>query len=68
VVRELSDERGVLGGRARTQAMIEVRDVQDEAELLPQLREDETERGRVGAARDREQNRTGAKEFVGARV
>jgi hypothetical protein len=41
VVRELRDERCVGGRGARTCAMIEVRDVEDESELVAQLREQE---------------------------
>src|SRR6266550_2946049 len=67
VVGELRDERGVGSRRARTRAVIEVRDVKDESELFAQLREDETERGRIGAAGNGEHDRTGAQEFVGAR-
>ncbi len=67
VVGELRDERGVGSRRARTRAVIEVRDVKDKSELFAQLREDETERGRIGAAGNGEHDRTGAQEFVGAR-
>ena len=68
VVRELRDERGVRGCCARARAMIEVRDVEHEPELLAQLREDETERGRIGSAGDGEHERTGTQDRVGARV
>jgi hypothetical protein len=42
--------------------------VEDEREFLPELREKERERGRVGAAGDGEHEWTGAQERVGARV
>ena len=68
MVGELRDERRVRSGRARTRAVIEVRDVKHEADVVAQLREEERERGRVGAAGDREDERTGTEDLVGARV
>jgi hypothetical protein len=67
VVGELADERGIGCRGARARAMIEVRDVEDQTELLSQLREDQAERGRIGAAGDGEHERTWAKEVVCAR-
>jgi hypothetical protein len=48
--------------------MIEVRDVEHETELFSQLREQERERGGIGATGDREHQRTGTKDGMGARV
>ena len=68
VVRELRDERRVGGRGARTRAMIEVRNMQDESEFFAQLSHEQRERSRIGAAGDSEDERTGAKECLGARV
>ena len=48
--------------------MIEVRDVKYEAELFAEVREEETQRGGVGAAGDGENEWTGAQDGMGARV
>ena len=54
----------VLGGRARAQAMVEVRDVQVEAELRREAAQQKEERGGVRAAGDRDDDRSGRQEVV----
>jgi hypothetical protein len=48
--------------------MVEMRDVEHEAELFPQIREQERERGRIGAAGHSEHDGAGAEDRMGARV
>ena len=62
VVGDARDERGIRGRGTRARAMVEVRDVEHEAELVAQLCCDEAERGRVGAAGDGEHERTGTED------
>ena len=49
MVREIADEGGVGGRGSRASTVIEMRDVEDQAELFFQFGEEEREHGRVGA-------------------
>jgi hypothetical protein len=63
-LREVRDELRVLRGFARAQAVVEVRDVEVEAELRREVTDEQEERGRVRAAGHRHDEGTGREEVV----
>jgi hypothetical protein len=67
VIREIRDEGSVSWGGARARAVIEVRDVEDEAEFLAELSQDERKRDGICATRDREDDRARAEDGMLAR-